>query len=619
MTGKMGTDEMLNPGYSSFVNNRMSFLCAHTPAENHPIFSSINELAPLPYLVNKVRVRGFFSFFILLMLAQTVAAANDMVVTQQYEVKGTARLAFPVSKSQIQDDFAENSKEIEAFYALVSQVLADTTAQIRRIVVCGYGSPDGSYAFNELLARQRADAFLAKATEVGGENLKKASVEVRCVAEDWEGLASLVESVSLEQMPNREDVLKLIRSNRQADDKERVLRKSYPKDFHYLKDYVLPKLRRSDYSIEYQTRYMPSAELMTKAHLELTGLAKDNGSDNVNSEGNVNVDTNVDTNVNGNANVDTNVNGNTNVDTNVNGDDNNVAQQLTGGQHQELQQQIDSLKWWRILLLVLVLLLLLAAGFLIYRFVNAIREKDITIERLRNEVNWYRNVVNANEPQRTVVPSVSRPKTENLPKTEEEQEIEETIEHSDSERKAESISIAPVASVSAPIIETERENVAPKDNGEPSLLNSPDDFERFQKMDKEVTEKRLYLDGDLNRRQLMRIAGVDKNRFAAMIRQYASTNFSGYINSKRMEYAAQLISEHPEYTMKMIAEACGFNSQSTFFRVFKSVYGITPIELSQSGKSTEVSDIQKDNKLPKSQNGQNENPKEQLIRFAPED
>lgn len=118
----------------------------------------------------------------------------------------------------------------------------------------------------------------------------------------------------------------------------------------------------------------------------------------------------------------------------------------------------------------------------------------------------------------------------------------------------------------------------------------------------------------------MSIAGVDKNRFAVMIRQFTGTNFSGYINAKRMEYAKQLIAEHPEYTMKMVAEECGFNSQSTFFRVFKSVYGITPIELSQTNIVNNVSaDNKLDKILSKSHNGQNDNPKEQLIRFDIDD
>lgn len=134
-------------------------------------------------------------------------------------------------------------------------------------------------------------------------------------------------------------------------------------------------------------------------------------------------------------------------------------------------------------------------------------------------------------------------------------------------------------------------------------------------MDQEVTERKLYLNPDLNRRHLMKIAGVDKNRFAAMMKQFANTNFSGYINAKRLEHAVHMMAENPEYTMKFISETCGFNSQSTFFRVFKGKYGVTPLEYGQNDNPQEAVDKQSDI-IPNSPFGQNENTsRENTIRF----
>jgi AraC-like DNA-binding protein len=143
-----------------------------------------------------------------------------------------------------------------------------------------------------------------------------------------------------------------------------------------------------------------------------------------------------------------------------------------------------------------------------------------------------------------------------------------------------------------------------------------DDFERYKLMDQAVTEQKLFLNADINRNQLMRLAGVDKNRLAQMMRKYANTNFAGYINSKRMDYAVQLIKEHPEYTMKTIAETCGFSSQSTFFRVFKSVYGITPTDFSHTGSlPRKEADLPFEEELSESQNGQNDHKNGRIISF----
>ena len=109
------------------------------------------------------------------------------------------------------------------------------------------------------------------------------------------------------------------------------------------------------------------------------------------------------------------------------------------------------------------------------------------------------------------------------------------------------------------------------------------DYERFLAMDSKVVEERLFLDATINRENLMRISGLDKNRLAALLRQYAGTNFAGYINGKRMDYAIQFMAAHPEYTLAAIAEECGIGSQTTFIRVFKSVFGMTPSEYRQTG------------------------------------
>jgi AraC-like DNA-binding protein len=59
-------------------------------------------------------------------------------------------------------------------------------------------------------------------------------------------------------------------------------------------------------------------------------------------------------------------------------------------------------------------------------------------------------------------------------------------------------------------------------------------------------------------------------------------NVTGYVNTKRMEYAVILMRQHPEYTMGAIAEACGIKSPATFIRNFRNVYGMTPSEFRQN-------------------------------------
>ena len=613
--GKRDLKQLNSPVCSSSANKQACFrtcLPMDCSFESHsPVDRMISSILSAPIYINNVRARNFFSMVLVLMLANVCTTAEAEGVTQQYDVERGVSMSFPINGAHIDADFGENKQELESMSAIISQVTADSSASIRRIVVCGYGSPDGPYAFNEKLAKKRADALVAKLKSQGGK-FENNPIEVNYVAEDWEGLTTFVEEATLEQMPNREEILKLIRSNQRPDQKERVLRKRYPKDFQYLKNNVLQKLRRSEYHIEYVTNHNPNEPLDTLASSK-AGSLQDNKQ--LAAKGN------------------------------------------DAKEDNDQKQQADKRGiwgvFWKMLIPSLLLLGLLAAGFIGYRQFKKTGDGDDAVETPEEEFDDYSNISHTqtshhsedlqprvpqpeDEPVAShkpdvasaastaasnvasvapvVVPVVIPPVAEDkAPETEkhEDGEAPETEKHEDT-TAPETITVDNTANSS--------ETKALTNNVEPSLLNMSEDFERFQRMDKEVTEKHLYLDGDIDRKMLMSIAGVDKNRFAVMIRQFTGTNFSGYINAKRMEYAKQLIAEHPEYTMKMVAEKCGFNSQSTFFRVFKSVYGITPIELSQTNIVNNVSaDNKLDKILSKSHNGQNDNPKEQLIRFDIDD
>ena len=109
----------------------------------------------------------------------------------------------------------------------------------------------------------------------------------------------------------------------------------------------------------------------------------------------------------------------------------------------------------------------------------------------------------------------------------------------------------------------------------------PDDEDHrlYVEMDTKVTRDRLFLKPGLGREDLMRLIGVDKNRFGKMMSKYSdASNTSVYINTKRVEYGAVLLLEHPEYTISTVATECGMSNTVTFNRTFKEIYNMTPSE-----------------------------------------
>ena len=115
----------------------------------------------------------------------------------------------------------------------------------------------------------------------------------------------------------------------------------------------------------------------------------------------------------------------------------------------------------------------------------------------------------------------------------------------------------------------------------PEETEEPDDEDKrlFVEMDKQVTRDLLFLKPGFGRDDLMRLIGVDKNRFGKMMSKYSdASNASVYISVKRVEYGTKLLLEHPEYTISTIANECGMGNTVTFNRTFKAVFGITPSE-----------------------------------------
>lgn len=175
---------------------------------------------------------------------------------KQRRMQGQAYLDFQVGRSVIIPTFRRNPEELAKIREAVTQVRGNTDASITGLFVEGYASPEGSYATNERLARERALALKDYMSQTFG--LPDHLFKVNSVAEDWEGLKMLVEQ---SRMPQREQVLAIIDSDDSYDRKEQRL-KALGGAYQTLLNEMFPQLRRVEYQIDYSLKEYSIEESM---------------------------------------------------------------------------------------------------------------------------------------------------------------------------------------------------------------------------------------------------------------------------------------------------------------------------------------------------------------------
>lgn len=100
----------------------------------------------------------------------------------------------------------------------------------------------------------------------------------------------------------------------------------------------------------------------------------------------------------------------------------------------------------------------------------------------------------------------------------------------------------------------------------------------FDRIDRKIIGEKLFLQSDFSREKLLNTISVPKNKFGQLFQQFAGMNFSKYINNLRLDYAAKMLREYPDYTIDAIAKSCGMSTVQTFHRLFLEKFGITPRE-----------------------------------------
>lgn len=112
---------------------------------------------------------------------------------------------------------------------------------------------------------------------------------------------------------------------------------------------------------------------------------------------------------------------------------------------------------------------------------------------------------------------------------------------------------------------------------EPGTGTLPED-DLFQRLEQLMKTENLYLDPNLNIKTLLPLLGTNERYLREAIREQTGATFLDYVNDLRLTHSRQLLEDAEKYTIEAIATESGFNSRSTFHRVFRDKYGLAPDE-----------------------------------------
>lgn len=113
--------------------------------------------------------------------------------------------------------------------------------------------------------------------------------------------------------------------------------------------------------------------------------------------------------------------------------------------------------------------------------------------------------------------------------------------------------------------------------GEPSAYNmelKPNDT-LAARIEKAFESEHLFLNPNLKLSDLAKAVGSNRTYLSNYFNRIAGTTFYDYVNSLRVKYASQLLCDS-NLSIKQIAAQSGFNSSTSFIRVFSKITGVTP-------------------------------------------
>lgn len=179
---------------------------------------------------------------------------RDSTSVNSYYREGTAFIQFPVGKSFIDPDHADNRAELSKIRGNLDLIRNQEAVEITKVIITGYGSPEGRYDLNERLSVERAQAMIDYMKQAYSEYFTPyTEFEISSMPEDWDGLAELVDADDHLTDTEKDKIFEIIDFNDNIDGRDAELGQiNDGATYRYLLDNLYPRLRRVYWRIDFR-------------------------------------------------------------------------------------------------------------------------------------------------------------------------------------------------------------------------------------------------------------------------------------------------------------------------------------------------------------------------------
>ncbi|PXV59301.1 AraC-like DNA-binding protein [Dysgonomonas alginatilytica] len=111
----------------------------------------------------------------------------------------------------------------------------------------------------------------------------------------------------------------------------------------------------------------------------------------------------------------------------------------------------------------------------------------------------------------------------------------------------------------------------------------------FEKTAAHLYKSESFRNPNLTRETLALELGTNRQYLTQTIQENKGMTFTEYINDFRLEYTRRLLSQDINLSIDKIYTLAGFSNKSTFYRLFKQKYDLTPNEVREMAKNDKTS------------------------------